>query len=383
MSKRRRKSRSSAGKVILTAIVLLAVIAVALCLPHYRDIYTGLFGNTPNDDNGILTDLNDGGVRITFIDVGQGDSSFIEFPDNTCMLIDAGENEMASRVINLIRKRGYSKIDYVLVTHPHSDHMGGMPEVLKAFDIGKIYMPDAVTNTSIFSRLLDTIESKGLKVSRAKAGVIIKQTDDLEIRLLSPVQDEYENLNNYSAVCRIVYKSRSFLFMGDAEKLVEKELYMEDVLSDVVKIGHHGSSTSSGKSFVAATKAKYGILSLGEGNTYGHPNASVVKTWESFSAKLLRTDELGNIVFVTDGSKLSYYSEKSGAGENMPTSSAVTDDLLTPDYTYALNEGSRRVHTPDCSYVETISSKNLSFTSKTLDELKSEGYSLCSHCNPE
>lgn len=249
-----------------------------------------------------------------YIDVGQGDCEFIEFPDGKTMLIDAGTSKSSGTIIDYIEGLGYSEINYVIATHPHADHIGGMADVIKYFDIGQIYMPYAGTTTKTFENLLTTIQDKNKKIKTAKAGMNITKSENLDfsVDIIAPVNDEYDDLNNYSVVITIQYGNNRFLYMGDAEKEAEDEILEDksDVSADVVKAGHHGSKTSSSAKFVSAVGADHAVFSLGEGNDYGHPHSQVVKRWKKAGAEILRTDKNGTIVITSDGNNLTVDTEK-------------------------------------------------------------------------
>ncbi len=240
-----------------------------------------------------------------YIDVGQGDSEFIEFPDGKTMLIDAGTDKYGETVTDYIKNLGYSKIDYLVGTHPHADHIGGMADVVNAFDIGSIYMPNASTNTKTFENLLEAIQDKGMTINTAKAGmnIVFSEEEEYSADILAPIKDEYDDLNNYSVVIKITYGDSEFLYMGDAEKEVEVELLESgtDVKADVIKAGHHGSNTSSSSDFVKAVGADYVIFSAGKDNDYGHPHPQIIKRWENVGAEIYRTDEDGTVVISSDG----------------------------------------------------------------------------------
>lgn len=240
---------------------------------------------------------------VHYIDVGQGDSTFIEFPNQETMLIDAGESEYGSVVLSYIKSLGYKKINYLIGTHPHSDHIGGLKMIVNSFDLDKVYMPRATSTTTTYLNLLKAIDNKNLKVTTAKAGVEVIKTDELSVKILAPIESEYSNLNNYSVVLKITYRNRSFLFTGDAEKLVEDSL-SSDIRSDVIKIPHHGSDSSSSSDFVKKVDATYGIVSVGEDNSYDHPSKDVLKRWEDVGCKIYRTDEEGTVVLKTDGESI-------------------------------------------------------------------------------
>lgn len=288
--------------------LILVVIVSYLVFEDDSLIREYISGNSVVNNDNIYSDNIDGDLKVNFIDVGQGDSIFIELPNDKGMLIDAGENSEADKVINYIKNTGYEKIDYVVGTHPHTDHIGGLAKVIDNFDIGKIYMPKAISSSKTYENLLTTIKDNGLSVKTAKAGVNIINDGDLKVDIIAPVQS-YSDLNNNSAVIKLVYKNRSFLFMGDAEVASENDI-KESVLSDVIKVGHHGSDSSSSVEFVNKVGAKYAIISVGENNIYNHPYQEILKRWQENGAKIYRTDLDGDIVIISDGDKINVTTSK-------------------------------------------------------------------------
>lgn len=260
--------------------------------------------NNINNENDNLRNM-----KVHYIDVEEGDSIFIELPNEKTMLIDAGEAVEGKKVINYIKQLGYSNIDYVVGTHPHTDHIGGLAQVINSFSVGKIYMPKVISTSKTYENLLNTISMKGLKIQTAKAGINIINDNNLLIDIIAPNNDSYSDLNNYSVVIKITYKNRKFIFMGDAEMISENEI-LTDVTADIVKVGHHGSNTSSGQNFVDRVNAKYAIISVGSDNNYNHPNMNIVNRWENSGAKVYRTDLSGTIIAITDGNALSIETEK-------------------------------------------------------------------------
>lgn len=276
--------------VILTIIFMI--------LAGAFELFQGTVAITPSED-----------LKVHFLDVGQGDSIFIELPTNETILIDASIKDASNKIINYLREENVSKIDYVFATHPHSDHIGGMSAVIKTFDIGQIYMPKAVTTTKTYENLLLTIKDKNLKIKAAKAGNTIIDTDDLKLVVLAPNQDSYESLNNYSIVLKLTYKEKSFLFMGDAETLSEKEI-TGDIQADVLKVGHHGSRTSTSQAFLNKVNPSYAVISVGLNNDYKHPHQEVIDRLEKKNIKIYRTDQNGDIIFTTDGYNIDVKVEK-------------------------------------------------------------------------
>jgi len=254
---------------------------------------------------GNLEFLDDSKLKIHYIDVGQGDATFIELPNGKTALIDAGEEVYGEKVVSYIKKRDYKKIDYVFATHPHSDHIGGLAAVIKSFDIGSIYMPNATSNTSTYLNLLKVIEEKGKNVKIVKAGKKIISTDELKLEVLAPISDQYEDLNNYSIVLKLTYLEKSFLFMADAEYDSEMELLKNsDIKADVLKVGHHGSTSSTNYNFLKKVDPSIAIISVGAGNDYGHPKEKILSKLKEKNIKIYRTDLNGNIVVTSDGTSV-------------------------------------------------------------------------------
>lgn len=247
-------------------------------------------------------------IKIHYIDVGQGDSIFIELPNKKTMLIDAGESSKGKIASSYISNLGYYKIDYIVGTHPHTDHIGGLAHIINSFDIGNIYMPKAVSTSKTYENLLNTISQNGLKITTARAGVNIASESNLNINIVAPNR-EYSDLNNSSAVVKITYGNRKFLFMGDAETKSENDI-ISDVSADVIKVGHHGSDTSSGQSFVNKVNPKYAIIMVGNNNQYNHPYQIIIDRWINSGAKVYRTDINGNIIVISDGNLLDINSSR-------------------------------------------------------------------------
>jgi len=228
-----------------------------------------------------------GSLKVHFLDVGQGDSIFIELPNEETMLIDAGNSADGNKIISYIKNKGYSTINYMVATHPHADHIGGMTTVVQGLDIKSIYMPKATHTTKTYEDLLTTIQNKGLKIKTAKAGVNIINSSDLKLDIVAPNSDSYENLNDYSAVLKLSYKEKSFLFTGDAESTSLNEI-KSNIKADVLKVGHHGSSTSTSYTFLSKVSPKYAVISVGKGNSYGHPTSDTLNKLKSAGIQVYR-----------------------------------------------------------------------------------------------
>lgn len=285
------------------------IILLAFLIINNQDKIKNLFNQNNNQNQNDYINMNNDLLKVHYLDVGQGDSIFIELPNNETMLIDAAEFYQSENIINYLKNLNYQKIDYVIGTHPHTDHIGGLKDIINTFEIGKIYMPKVVSTTKTYESLLMAIKDKNLKINTAKAGTSIIDTDALKINILAPNNSTYTELNNYSVVTKITYGTTKFLFMGDAEKLSENEI-KENVTADVIKIGHHGSNTSSSIDFIKKVNAKYGIISVGLNNKYNLPKEETITNWENSGTKIYLTSINGTITAISDGTNIKIESEK-------------------------------------------------------------------------
>ena len=285
------------------------IILLAFLIINNQDKIKNLFNQNNNQNQNDYINTNNDLLKVHYLDVGQGDSIFIELPNNETILIDAAESYQSEKIINYLKNLNYQKIDYVIGTHPHTDHIGGLKDIINTFEIGKIYMPKVVSTTKTYESLLMAIKDKNLKINTAKAGPSIIDTDTLKINILAPNSETYTELNNYSVVTKITYGTTKFLFMGDAEKLSENEI-KENVSADVIKIGHHGSNTSSNIDFIKKVNAKYGIISVGLNNKYNLPKEETIKNWENSGTKIYLTSINGTIRASSDGTNIKIESEK-------------------------------------------------------------------------
>ena len=322
-------------------------------------------------------------MRVHFIDVGQADSAFIELGNGQTMLIDAGRS--GGDVVDYIRNLQYETIDYVVASHPHDDHIGGMATVLNSFNIGKMYMPKQAHTISAFTNMLDVIENKDIDLYTAKAGTNILSSGNINIDVLAPFSESNSNLNNASAVVRITYGKTVMLFTGDAEHVIENQLLNSGIDADVLKVGHHGAGSASSSSFIKAVSPEVAVISVGEGNSYGHPHADTLAILNEVGAKIYRTDEQGTIVVTADqNKKITVDKKASTVKENAPPlvvqtpSDKVQDDPSVSDnqsqVVYRTRTG-KKYHRAGCSYLKSI-------IETTVSEAQSMGLGPCSRCNP-
>ena len=282
---------------ILYIILLLAVVATYIFTTvDIGSLFSSLTGPT--------SVKSQGSCEVHYINVGQGDSTLI-LTDKSAVLIDAGTTESGNSVAAYVKNRTKT-IDYMILTHPHEDHIGGASYVIENIEVRNIIMPDITADSASFDRLLLAIEKSNSKTIAAEKGMGFT-AGGLRIEILSPPADKiYEDTNNMSIVSRITFKNSSFLFTGDAEAAVEYDLLSsgQNLRSDILKVGHHGSSTSSCEDFIKAVSPKFAIISCGKGNTYGHPHSEVTKILKKYNIQTFRTDKDGTVVLTSDGKKI-------------------------------------------------------------------------------
>ena len=263
--------------------------------------------NTPTPTPEIVQanqEIQDGEkLQIWFLDVGQADSILIQNGDAN-MLIDAGNNEDGKKLVSYFQSLGIESFQYVIGTHAHEDHIGGMDDIIDNFNIDTFYMPDAITTTATFESVLDSLEAKNIAFQTPSIDSIFK-LGNATIDVLY-VGTDNSDLNDTSIVLKLTYGNTSILFMGDAEKEVETIIEKKDISADVLKVGHHGSNTSSSKTFLEKVNPSYAIISVGTGNSYGHPSNTTIQNLENQNIQIYRTDENGTIIMTSDGTDITF-----------------------------------------------------------------------------
>lgn len=276
-------------------LLRILLIIITICYGLYISEIEETYSLDPNQTNNPLT--------ITYLDVGQADSILIENNDEY-MLIDAGNNDDGPLLVKYFKEKNITTFKYLIGTHPHEDHIGGLDDVINNFNINTIYMPDVITTTKTFLDVLDSIENNNLtyKVPKIEEKFTL---GDANIEVLYTGVDE-KDLNNTSIVLRLDYKNTSFLFTGDATDTTEKILLKakEKLNIDVLKVGHHGSKYSTTTEFLKATTPKYAIISVGKNNTYNHPDTKTINKLNKYNIETHRTDNEGTIIITSDGNNI-------------------------------------------------------------------------------
>lgn len=292
-------SKKKINKILNTIIILLLVlISIAYTKKELVD-------NKENTNEKAVSILKtNSNLEVYYFDVGQADSILIRENDNN-ILIDAGNNEDGEKLVNYLKNDlNIEKFNMVVGTHPHEDHIGGLDNVIDSFDIDTILMPNATSTSKTFENVLDSIEKKDYKITVPKINEEFNY-NNINIKVLYTGTDE-KDLNNTSIVLKLTYQNNKFLFMGDATSKVEKKLLNEDIKSDVLKIGHHGSEYSTTKNFLDKVNPQYAIIEVGKNNTYKHPKEITLDKLNKKNIKIYRTDIDGTIKVASDGNNLKF-----------------------------------------------------------------------------
>jgi beta-lactamase superfamily II metal-dependent hydrolase len=334
-----------------------------------------------------------GDLLVHFIDVGQGDSELIQFNGKN-ILIDAGDQDAGPIVKSYLRIHGVKSLDLVVATHPHSDHIGGMLAVLNDFQVGQVLDSGQVHTTPTFEGFLNVIDKKNIPYNVAERGQTIDLDPSLRIEVLSPTSTPFNNLNENSIVLKVTYNKVSFLLMGDAGIEAEDSLLSSgyNLKSDILKVGHHGSSSSSGSAFLSRVKPTSSIIEVGAGNDYGHPTSKTLSALQSTGSKVYRTDTNGNIVVTTDGQTYSVSTSKQSWSTTgtapKSTASAVAWPIspvaavsTTSQEAFVGSVKSNKYHYPSCQWAEKIKPSNEIWFTGSADA-RAHGYVPCGVCHP-
>lgn len=259
----------------------------------------------------FLTQNNNGNYEnkmiIHYIDVGQGDCILIQV-NNKNLLIDSGPSSNRKDLLNYLEKLDIKKFDYIIATHPHEDHIGNMDTIIKRYNIGSFYSPKVITSSTTFENMISALVDKNLKINVLKKGVKgIDLGKNTEIEVFSPLENiSSDNLNDYSPIIKITFLDNSFLFTGDAEISTEDTVLSENnnLNCDILKVGHHGSSTSTSPDFLISANPSVAIISVGKNNSYGHPTSETLSILNSYNIRTIRTDINGTVIAISDGKNI-------------------------------------------------------------------------------
>ena len=281
-------------KKIISSIIGIIVVLLA-----------GYFGIDLTQDSKVPKDSE---LMISYMDVGQGDAAYIKVNGND-ILIDAGPRSNSKELLEQLKAKNIDDFELVIATHPHEDHIGGMVDVFKEYEVKAFYSPKITHTTKTYENLVKSVKDEGLKTKELKSGMVIDLGEGAKFEVFTPQKSEYEELNDYSPIMKLSFGDTSYLFTGDAEKLAEEEAlakYKTSLDSDVIKFGHHGSSSSSSNAFIEAVSPKYGIISCAKDNKYGHPHRETLDIIKKYNIKTFRTDTDGEIILTSDGKSINF-----------------------------------------------------------------------------
>lgn len=281
-------------KKIISSIIGIIVVLLA-----------GYFGIDLTKDSKVPKDSE---LMISYMDVGQGDAAYIKVNGND-ILIDAGPRSNSKELLEQLKAKNIDDFELVIATHPHEDHIGGMVDVFKEYEVKSFYSPKITHTTKTYENLVKAVKDEGLKTKELKGGMVIDLGEGAKFEVFTPQKSEYEELNDYSPIMKLSFGDTSYLFTGDAEKLAEEEAlakYKTSLDSDVIKFGHHGSSSSSSNAFIEAVSPKYGIISCAKDNKYGHPHRETLDIIKKYNIKTFRTDTDGEIILTSDGKSINF-----------------------------------------------------------------------------
>jgi len=290
---------------IMIAAVVIGLLTDTLKEQNFQETMAPTVVQSENAD--VLHDeqVTDGELTIHYLDVGHGDATLLTC-DGMSMLIDCGDGTQGTKIQNYLQKRGIEKLDYLILTHPDKDHIGGAPVIITKFDIDTMFMSYYEKDNSTYDRLMETIEYKRQIWSTPEVGDSY-QFGSAYFTVLAP-NDIYEDSNDASIAIKLTHEDNDFLFTGDAEKKAEKDMVASgyDLSADVLHVGHHGSNSSTKKSFLEAVMPTYAVISCDYNGDYGHPRAEVLNRLRENGVKVFRTDEQGTIVATSDGKTITF-----------------------------------------------------------------------------
>ena len=375
-------------------------------------------GNTGTSQTGTQT--------VTWLDVGQGDAAVIQCGGQS-MLIDGGKPEKSSYIYAWLQQHGLSYLDVIVATHVDADHIGGLSGALNYASVGTAYCPETTGTTETFQSFVKYLAQRGKQITVPTAGETFA-LGGAQVQILGPLHSA-EDSNDNSIVLKVSFGATSFLFTGDAERAEEQDLLNAGVnlQSTVLKVGHHGSDTSTSYPFLRAVAPQYAVISVGAGNSYGHPTEAVLSRLRDAGVTTFRTDMQGEITAVSDGQTVNFSTAKNAAAETLANAGAGqnagqaggagsaaqnagseqnaagagaaggaaiasanagggnADGAVASTTTagsYVLNTNRHKFHLPGCPSVETISPKNRKDVNESREQIISEGYAPCKRCNP-
>lgn len=344
------------------------------------------------------TVLPSSSFEIHFLDVGQADAALV-LCDNEAMLIDGGNAEDSSLIYSYLKTHSINHLEYIICTHPHEDHVGGLSGALNYATVGTVYCSIDSYDSKTFDNFKHYLEKQNKEIEIPSVGDSFSLGGST-VSILGPVEN-YSDINNTSIVLRIQYGNTSFLFAGDAEIDSEQDILNAgtNLKSTLLKVGHHGSDTSTSYRWLREISPEYAIISVGKNNSYGHPTEQTLSRLQDAEVTLFRTDLQGYIICTSNGETLTFTTERNAHTDTFNTATSVatpttptadqpeatiysTTSSSTPKTSYVLNTNTKKFHYPHCSSVKQMADKNRQDATLNREEIIAQGYTPCGRCNP-
>lgn len=326
----------------------------------------------------------DSDFAVHFIDVGQADAALV-LCDGEAMLIDGGNRGDSDLIYAYLQKLSVDHLEYIVATHAHEDHMGGLSGALNYATVDTAYCPVTQYGSQVFSNFVKYLEQQDKSITVPAAGDTFT-LGSAQVQVIGPINST-DDTNNTSIVLRLVYGETSFLFTGDAEREEEQDILNAGytLSSTVLKVGHHGSDTSTSYPFLREIMPEFAVISVGTGNSYGHPTEATLSRLRDADVTLYRTDYQGTIICTSDGKTVTFTVEKNADADTfggIGPNSTQTEPTSAEEAEYILNTGTRKFHLPTCSSVEQMDESNKEAYTGSREDLIAQGYEPCGRCKP-